>query len=275
MHSCTVTRAIHLELVLDMSTNAFLMAFRRFVSRRGLPRMMCSDNALTFKRAAKDLKQMYDVLCSSELKDYCTTHRITWRFIVERAPWWGGFWERMVGSVKSCLKRNIGKAALDVDQITTVLTEVEAVINSRPMTYVYSEPNEPNVLTPAHFLCGRRLTTLPHHKRGDVTSTRTELVGRWSHRQRLMNMFWNRWAKEYLYNLRSAHARRPQSSSGLNVGDVVIVHDDHVPRLFWRTGRILECFPGRDGNVRACKIKLCNGSEVRRPVQRLYPLEMS
>lgn len=139
-----------------------------------------------------------------------------------------------MGSVKRCLRTNIGRAALDVQQIVTILTEVEAVINSRPMTYVYFEPNEPSVLTPAHFLCGTRLKTLPHQRGGVVTSTRTELVRRWLQPPAFDEYVLKPMGEEYLYKVRSAPARKPRNSSSLNVWDIVIAHDDHVPRTFWK-----------------------------------------
>ena len=88
-------------------------------------------------------------------------HNITWKFITERAPWWGGFYERLIGLMKRCLKKTLGKACLNMIELNTILTEVEAVLNSRPLTYPYTDINDASPLTPSHFLCGYRLLTLP------------------------------------------------------------------------------------------------------------------
>ena len=129
LFTCASTRAVHLELteVLQPSVAAFLMSFRRFASRQGLPATLLSDNAKTFKAAHKELRK---IVRSPEVEQFLAEKRITWKFIVERAPWWGGFWERLVRSVKQPLKKVIGKSSLSVDKLQTILTDIEAVINA-------------------------------------------------------------------------------------------------------------------------------------------------
>lgn len=272
LFTCAVTRAIHLELVSNLSTGTFLLAFRRFAARRGLPCVVYSDNALTFKRAAEDVRSMYVVLKQPEIHNYCANNGISWKFIAERAGWWGGFWELMVCSVKTCLRKTLGKSCFDFDQLTTILTEIEALINSRPLTFSYDSHEEPAVLTRSHFICGKRLTVLPQAEGGHVNSTRVEILKFWAHRQRVMDNFWTRWSKEYLLNLRSAHCANIAAPSTLCEKEIVIVQDDKLPRLFWKTGQIMKCFVGKDGHVRSCKVRLPNGSEIVRPVQLLYLL---
>ncbi|GFR00322.1 integrase catalytic domain-containing protein [Trichonephila clavata] len=128
--------------------------------------------------------------------------QLEWKFIVEGAPWWGGFWERLVRSVKNCLKCVLGKTSLMYEELNTVLIEVEAVINSRPLTYVYNDVNEPDPLTPSHFTVGSRLTTLPSPKL-NANSINVELTKKWKYRQLLLDHFWKRFFKEYLLELRS------------------------------------------------------------------------
>lgn len=161
LFTCAVTRAIHLELVSDMTTENFLLAFRRFLSRRGFCNTIYSDNARTFKRAQKELKVLWNSLSSNELQEFFAEKWITWKFIVEKAAWWGGMWERLVRSVKTCLRKVIGKSSLSYEEIETILTEVEAVINSRSITFTHTSSDEPVPLTPSHFLIGQHLTTLP------------------------------------------------------------------------------------------------------------------
>ncbi|XP_064469670.1 uncharacterized protein LOC135384399 [Ornithodoros turicata] len=160
LFTCAVTRAVHLELVTDLTAATFLLTFRGFISRRGICHTVYTDNALTFKHASKDLKQLWTEMRGGEVQDYFSGTQITLKFIVERAAWWGGFWERMVRTVKTTLRKVLGTSSLTLDQLTTLLTEVEAMVNSRPISFVYSDSNEPDPLSPAHFLVGKHITRL-------------------------------------------------------------------------------------------------------------------
>ncbi|KAM7309840.1 uncharacterized protein ISCGN_006825 [Ixodes scapularis] len=172
LFTCAVTRAVHLELVSNLTTEAFIMAFQRFTARRGLPSVAYTDNALTFKRAAKDLCGMWDVLRNPYFLDHCSQNRIKWRFIAERAAWWGGFWERMVQTVKRSLRVILGKNKFGFEEMTTIPQAVEAVVNSRPLAPVHDAPHEQEALTPAHFLSGGRLTALPSTSLENVPASR-------------------------------------------------------------------------------------------------------
>jgi len=135
-----------------MDVNSFLMAFRRFAGRRGLPTTLLFDNAKTFRSSAREIR----TICSSpEVYQYLTDQRTSWKFIVPRAPWWGGFWERMVRSVKRCLKKIVGRTTLKFKELATLFVEIESVINARPLMYIYEGISY--ALTPAHLICGRRL----------------------------------------------------------------------------------------------------------------------
>lgn len=273
LFTCAVTRAVHLELVNDMTTESFLQAFRRFVSRRGLCKIIYSDNALTFKRASRELALLWNVLRHPEALSYFANANIEWKFIVEHAPWWGGFYERLVRSVKTALKKVIGRQCLDFVELSTVLAEVEAVINSRPLTHVPDDPNDGAALTPASFLTGRRLTTLPGGETRAWESNASSLRMFWKKRKHMLHAFWQAWQHEYLLQLRSAYASKQTRTEGPKIGDVVLVREN-IPRLLWKRGVICSLFPGRDGNVRSCVVRMPQGKFVRRPVQHLYPLEI-
>ena len=148
LFTCCVTRGIHLKLVTDMSTQTFLRSFKRFTARRGMPTLVISDNAKTFSSAAQYLAEL----------------KVKWSFNLEKAPLWGGFFERMVQSVKRCLRKNIGSAKLSYDELSTALTEVEAIVNSRPISYLSSEDLE-EPLTPSHLMIGHRVLSLPDSTR--------------------------------------------------------------------------------------------------------------
>lgn len=182
-------------------------------------------------------------------------------------------------STKSCLKRILGKASLNFEELTTILTEVEAVLNSRPLTYIHNELDEPQPLTPAHFLVGNRLTSLPPKTIASnpqpAAQNRETLTKRWKYSQRLLNEFWTHWRRDYLMNLRSAHHCVNTTTEVLNVGDVVLMAEDKMTQQTWKTGKTEDVFLGRDGFIRACSVRTSLGTVLRRPVQLMYPLEIS
>ena len=149
------SRAVHLELVPSLDTPTFLFCLGRFIGRRGLPKLIVSDNAKTFQASEKTLVSLFEL---EDVQEHLSSKGIRWQFNL--APWWGGFFERLVKQVKSCLKKTLGRSKLSFDELTTILVEVEAVLNSRPLTYLYSDDVE-EPLTPWHLVIGQRLLTLP------------------------------------------------------------------------------------------------------------------
>ena len=153
LYSCCTTRALHLDLVEDLSGTTFIRSFRRFTARRGTPSVINTDNAKTFKYAAGFLKNLES---SRLFTSFLQEKRILWKFNLERSPWWGGYFEKKVGCVKRCLRKVLGKAKLTLDDISTLLIEIEGTLNNRPITYIYDDVHiQP--LTPSHLLSGRRL----------------------------------------------------------------------------------------------------------------------
>ena len=170
LFTCGVVRAVHLELVMSLTARCFLMAIERFVSRFGVCRVIYSDNAKTFKRADKDLATLWKK-AEPEILQEIAHKGIQWKFIAEGAPWWGGFWERMVGTVKRSLIKATGRAELEEDELRTILCRVEAAVNSRPITFVYNEHNEEQPFCPSHFFAGRRLTVFQVSQRKKTPPT--------------------------------------------------------------------------------------------------------
>ena len=151
LYTCCVIRAIHLDLVSDMSAPTFIRGFKQFSSRKGLPVLMLSDNGKAFEAAAKVIQ---DVVSSPEVQRYFEGVGIKWKFNVPKAPWWGGLLERLVRSTKCCLRKALGQAKLSHDELLTALIEIEMVLNSRPLTYIPADDlDEP--LTSSHLLVGR------------------------------------------------------------------------------------------------------------------------
>ncbi len=157
LFTCFTTRAVHLDIVLDMSTESFIRCLKRFAARRGLPRKFISDNGKTFKAASRFLKSVFK---DDAVRDFLWEKGCDWTFNVAKAPWWGGAFERMVKSTKRCLRKMVGQASLTHDELLTAVTEIESIINSRPLLYLSAGDTE-EPLTPSHLLIGRRVLNLP------------------------------------------------------------------------------------------------------------------
>jgi len=256
--TCAVTRAVHLEVTESLSLKDFVLAFRRFAARRGIPSQIWSDNAKTFIAGKQKLVQMYGTLAPD------------WNFIVPRSPWWGGWWERLVRSTKSGLKKTVGKGVLTRTELETLLHEVEACINSRPLGFVGDEVDDPTPLTPAHFLIGRTCfmqRARAPKKKSSVEELQEALV----RKDAVLQEFWNHWRKDYIRSL--PQCRGKMIYSNLQRGDLVLIREDNCTRLCWPVGVIEEAFTGGDGISRSFRIRTKNGVYTR-PVQRLYLLEM-
>ena len=159
---CFLTKAVHIEIVSDLTTEAFLAALKRFVSRCGLPSAIHSNNGTNFVGARNDLNELYRFLSSattsSAIDYYLLTNRISWHCIPERAPHFGGLWEAAVKSTKYHLRRAIGAQRLDFEEFSTITAQEEACLNSRPLCSTTSHsPDGIMLLTPGHFLIGRSL----------------------------------------------------------------------------------------------------------------------
>ncbi|KAL1418331.1 hypothetical protein MTO96_025977 [Rhipicephalus appendiculatus] len=180
----------------------------------------------------------------------------------------------MIRSVKTSLKKVLGNSYCNFEELTKILIKIEDILNSRPLTYAYTDANEPEPLTPSHFLICQRLTTLPDScSAAEVAQKPGQLTRRWHYRLRMADQFWRRWQKEYLTSPRSAHFTVPNSSSALKQGTLVLVQAHHLPRQLWKTGEVAEVLLGRDGKIRACMVRMPNGAILRRPVQLLYAIE--
>ena len=275
LFTCANTRAIHLEVVEDLSEGTFLKAFRRFVSRRSLPRKMVSDNATTYLSAAEELKRL---LNSTSLKETLSRRGCDWVFIPKRAPWYGGFWERLIGLTKNALKKVLGRAQITLPELQTIIVEIEAILNDRPLTYVSTDIDDEEALTPSHLLYGRRITSLPHEKVDDEEindpdyGNSNEITKRAKRQALLLQHFRNRWKTEYLTSLREFHKTTGDNKQTINIGDIVLVQDDK-PRINWKLAVIEHFIEGEDGHVRAAHIRTATG-KTNRPIAKLYPLEV-
>ena len=265
LFTCSVSRAVHFEIVTDLTPLSFLRCLKRFVSRRGFPSCIISDNGSTFKSASKELLKTVN---HPEVKKYLFDVSIKWIFNVERAPWWGGFFERMVQLMKRCFRKLVGRARLSYEELYTAVTEVEAILNSRPLT-VHSASDLDEPLTPSHLIMGKRLLAIPDHlcysENMDSdpdysTSSRVTLNRRVLYLNTILQHFWTRWKQEYLLELRELQRQRkiPNNTTKMSVGDIVVIHDD-TPRGMWKLGIIERRLRGRDGEYRGAVVRVKSG----------------
>jgi len=248
LFTCLAVRAVHLEWVRSLSAEHFLFCLIRFMARRGRPELIISDNAAQFKLVKSVVDEQWKQLSIDEnLKCYLSDIGIKWQFTTALVPWQGGFYKRLVGLVKRCLRKGIGKKRLTLDQFIVMLTEVEAVINTRPLTYVYEDFQSGFTLTPAHFLTENLRPMVILDSEIEYTPTEdsiTALMNNWKRGQKQLNMFWEIWKTEYLTSLRetSPHHKsvRGQIAGTPRVGEVVIVKEGNAARGMWKVKRIEE-----------------------------------
>ena len=257
---CMSVKAVHLELVSDLTSDAFIAAFRRFVARRGQCSHLFSDRGTNFIGA----NRIFRTLCQTASE----TMSIQWHFNPASSPHFGGLWEAGVKSVKYHLRRIVGEQVLTYEELNTVFHQVEAVLNSRPSCPLSNDPNDLQALTPGHFLTLSPLGSPPD---ADLISHPTNRLSRWQLLQKLHQSFWSRWHREYLHTLQQRHKWNNIDVASPTVGSLVLIKEDNVPPLLWPLGRIIELHPGSDGRVRVVTLRTTKGI-LTRPIVKLCPL---
>lgn len=263
---CLTYKCLHLEAVTDLSKDAFIMTFRRFVARRGRPTEVFCDNGRNFVAGAKELNNFLNMNADA-LSDFASGEGIKFVFSPSYAPHFGGIWEAGVKSAKYHLKRVMGNSHLTFEELSTLFAQVESILNSRPLYPMSSTPDDLLCLTPGHFLIGRALTAIPSPSLEDHN---IDNLRRYQRIQHLHQHFWRRWQREYIAELQQRCKWKVDNTS-LNIGDLVLLKEDNSPPLCWRLGRVTRLFPGSDGISRVADVKTQRGV-VRRPLVRLCPL---
>ncbi|GFR30859.1 transposable element Tcb2 transposase [Trichonephila clavata] len=235
LFKCAVTRAVHIELVTGLSARKFILALRRFHSRRSNCKTIYSDNVSTFKCANKEIRYFFNIIKDENFKIFISAEGITWKFIVELAPWWGGFYERLMRSFKEPLRKIIGKCHLKFEETMTIIAEIENVLHHRPLTYVYDDVSDPEPLTPANFLLVGHKNDYPFNFSELLNNsiTRESLLKRKYYQTKLLSQFWKKWKDNYLLNIRSFHHfPKPSVERNLRVGDGVILEGNTKSKFF-------------------------------------------
>ncbi|XP_048525510.1 uncharacterized protein LOC109533039 [Dendroctonus ponderosae] len=268
---CFSTKSVHLELVTDLTTEAFILAFRRFVARRGKPLHVYSDNGTNFVGANSEFLELgkFLQLNNSLISESNANEGINWHFIPSHSPHFGGLWEAGIKSSKYHLKRVVGNSILTFEELSTLLSQVEATLNSRPISPLSSDPNDLQPLTPAHFLIGRPMTALPDP---DVTHISESRLSTFQRVQQFHQNLWKRWSLEYISELQQRTKWRSNRSE-LKTDTLVLIKEEHLPPYQWRLGRIVEVHPGSDGISRVASVRT-NRGVLRRSFAKLCPLPL-
>ncbi|XP_055615027.1 uncharacterized protein LOC129761333 [Toxorhynchites rutilus septentrionalis] len=252
---CLSIKAVHIELVGDLSTASFLAALRRFIARRGKPRLIECDNARNFRGASREVAELVKKLIDQQLQNEvirsCSDDGIDFKFIPPRSPNFGGLWEAAIKSFKTHLKSTLGNTILTAEQLTTLLAQIESCMNSRPLTQLSADPDDLEVLTPGHFLIHRPLAALAEPSYEELPFERLD---RWQQPK-------TKWTRK---------------KDNISIGTLVLVKDDGLPPLKWRYGRVTHIFLGDDGNIRVVVVKTKNG-EYRRAISKIcvLPIDQS
>ena len=257
--TCAVTRAIQLELVDSMTGVTTCRCLRRLAARRGLPRTVYSDNHKGFERC--------QVLIVEEFGDIAPK----WKFIAPLSPWRGGWWERLVGTVKSALKKTLGRLLVCREELETILFEVEACINSRPLTFVSDEIDGTEPLTPAHFLLGHNRGFYSSVPTGDDAECKVDLAASFDCRKCTVNQFWKIWSQDYI---RSLPCSKGSAKPGLLKPGSLVLLQENSPRMKWPLGVVDQVFTSSDGLVRTVDVRTQNGNFLR-SIPKLHALELA
>lgn len=263
---CFATKAVHLELVSELSTSAFLATLRRFICRRGRPSDIHSDNGKNFEGAKNDIAELFALLSNNhaEIVSSCGTEGITWHFTPPKAPHFGGLWESAIKVAKKHLYRQIGSSRLSYEDMSTVLAQIEAVMNSRPLLPSSEDPNDLAALTPGHFLIGTSLLALPDP---DLRSIPTSQLDHYWKLQAHIARFWQHWQTEYIQELQK-DTRSYMRNDNFLLGQLVIVVDEQQPTIRWPLARIVAVHPGADNITRVVSLRTVKGV-IKRPIAKV------
>ncbi|GFV89144.1 integrase catalytic domain-containing protein [Trichonephila clavipes] len=269
---CLVTKAIHLEIISDLTSQALIAALKRFISRRGKCHKIFSDNGTNMIGANREIKALSKLVRDREesLFAFFSEEGIEWSFIPPRSPNWGGLWEANIKSLKYHFKRVAGNSKFSYEELLTLITQIEAILNSRPLTPLSSDVDDLEVLTPAHFLIGRPITAIVEPSLLQCESNRLNV---WQKITKSVQTIWKRWSLSYLNSLQQ-RKKWIVNKENLKLGDMVLIREENLPPCKWLLGRVVKIYMGKDKKVRVVDIKTGKGI-YKRSINRLsiLPIE--
>ena len=275
LFTCMSSRAIHLESMINMETDSFIQALRRFFSRRGYVREITSDNGKNFVGAENEWKKAYDLMDHSRINAFLLERScdlVDWKKNPPSASHMGGVWERQIRSVRNVLTGTLREQsnALNDESFRTLLTEAECIVNSRPLTVENLADPSSMPLSPSNVLTMKTRIVLPPpgiFQREDMYCRK-----RWRQVQYLANQFWSRWKKEYLSGLQKRQKWGGEKRN-FRINDIVLVKDENLPRNQWPLARVVKVFASKDKLVRRVQLLIpTSKSELQRPIHKLVLL---
>ncbi|XP_032685832.1 uncharacterized protein LOC116850994 [Odontomachus brunneus] len=264
-----VTKAVHIELVEDLTTESFIAALKRVIARRGKIKNIYSDNERNFVSVDRVLQQMFQETKFQEaVQQFAANERVNWHFIPPRSPHYGGIWEAAVRAMNLHFKRTIGESCLTVSEMSTILTQIEAMLNSRPLTPLSEDPDDLRALTSGHFLIGENLQSYLELSLEEVPRN---TLSRWQYVEQLRQHLWSWWQKEYLSICQQRNKWKTESHAKFKVGQLVMLKDTETLPLQWILARIKEIHPGTDGVVMTVTLRTSKGI-YKRAIVNISPI---
>ncbi|CAI5640765.1 unnamed protein product [Oreochromis niloticus] len=282
--TCLYSRAVHIEMLEDLSTDSFINALRCFISLRGAVQQLHCDQGSNFVGARNEFKEALKQCDTKQLETFLSEKQCEFVFNAPSASHAGGVWERQIRTVRNVLNATFAQCPgrLDDASLRTLLYEAMAIVNSRPLSVDgINDPHALEPLTPNHLIMMKTKVALPPpgvFVKEDLYATK-----RWRRVQYLIEQFWGRWKREYLLNI-STRQKWHLPRRNLKVNDIVVIKDDNLSRNHWRLGRVVETFQDHDGLVRRVKVRVgerkpqrkqdapSKPSVIERPIQKLVLL---
>ncbi|XP_011883776.1 PREDICTED: uncharacterized protein LOC105570934 [Vollenhovia emeryi] len=269
---CLATTAIHIEVVTDYTTAGFIAAYKRFTGRRGVCHTLQSDCGTNFLGADAELRRLFDS-SPKELRELATllaNDGTEWKFNPPSAPHFGGIWEAAVKSTKFHLRRVLGETVLTYEEMTTVIVQIEAVLNSRPLCPLSEDISDYSAITPGHFLIGESPAIIPEP---NLAAEPTSRLSRWQLLRQKLDQFWTRWSTECLQRYQ-AISKWQHPSHEVKEGSLVLMIDERYPPGKWPLARVTKLHPGVDGLIRVVSLQTAS-STYKRPIAKvcILPVE--
>ncbi|GFW58209.1 integrase catalytic domain-containing protein [Trichonephila clavipes] len=258
---CLATKAVHLESVTDLTTEAFIAALKRLCARRCRISTLMSDNATNVKGAAAELNRFIKLICNKNetLANYFASEAIQWKSIPPRSLNFGGLWEAGKKSFKHHLYRTLVNSKITFEEFETIIIRIEGILNSRPLVPLPDNINECEVLTLGHFIIGRHISVIPEPAISDISDNR---LSRWHYATKCVQTIWKRWKNDYLNRLQQRNKWQLEKNN-VAVGCLVLLKENDLPPCKWTMARILEVIFRTDGKVRVVKLKTATGILTR------------
>jgi hypothetical protein len=250
LFNCMTTRAVHVDVADNYSTDGFMKVLRRFISLRGCPAKLYSDGGSQLVAAAKELKNVLKGFELEDLKAFGAEKGMNWEFTPADAPWWNGCAEGLIKSVKKAITTAVGDQVLTPTELQTVCFEAANLVNERPIGRHPQSPEESAYLCPNDLLLGRSTSRVPSGPFKEFANHRR----RHEFIQSLVEAFWKKWIRDYFPSL----VIRPKwhtSRRNLEPGDIVFIQDSNQVRGNWKLGRVSTFYPDRDGRVRKVAVQ--------------------